>query len=418
MTGNAQADLFLALALVVGTARLLGAALTRVGQPPVVGEILTGILLGPMILPASVSGHLLPDSTRPALTALASVGLATFMFLVGYETEAVLPRGSRRLPFGIAVGGTLVPLAGGMALALPLAPSHAAGGKVAFVLFVGVAMSVTAFPVLARIVADRDLHRSRTGAVVLVAAAVGDLVAWVCLAAIVAYAEVAVPWRIALLPLYAGVMVFVVRPSLAVLLRRAESRETGGAAFVFPVLAVGLLGSAAATEWLGLHFIFGAFAFGAVMPRSLPEPLRDGIATRMRQTGALLLPVYFAVAGVKVNLAGTGAGGILTLILLVVVATVTKTLGVYAGGRLCGADRGQSLTAAVLMNTRGLTEIVIVSVGLDLGLIDRTFYSLMVLMALVTTILTVPALTVLGRSVPHHEFAGETRASPARERSR
>ncbi|MCC5475769.1 cation:proton antiporter [Streptomyces barringtoniae] len=179
--------------------------------------------------------------------------------------------------------------------------------------------------------------------------------AWVCLAAVIAYAHAAVPVRLALLPLYALVMVGV---------------------------------------------IFGAFAFGATVPRSVPSLLRTGIATRMRQTGGLLLPLYFFVAGSKVAIAGFSSQTVLTLGLLVTVATATKTLGAYAGAHLSGAEPRQSLIAAVLMNTRGLTEIVILSTGLELHLIDQTLYSLMVLMTLVTTVMTVPVLNVLAPAAP------------------
>ncbi|MGW2650646.1 cation:proton antiporter [Streptomyces sp. NPDC001393] len=414
MTGNAQADLFLVLALVIAAAKLLGAVLGRLGQPPVVGEIVAGILASPMVLSPAVSGRVLPADARPALTGLADVGLATFMFLVGLETKDALPHGGRGLSCGIAAGGLLLPLLGGMALALPLASAHAPGSHPAFVLFVGVAMCVTALPVLARILADHHLGREPTGAVVLVAAAVTDVAAWVCLAAVIAYAHAAVPVRLALLPLYALVMVGAVRPLLAALLRRAARRGAGGADTAFLVLAVGLLGSAAATEWLGIHFIFGAFAFGAAVPRSMPSLLRTGIATRMRQAGGLLLPLYFFMAGSKVDIAGFSGQTVLTLGLLITVATATKTLGAYAGAHLCGAEPRQSLIAAVLMNTRGLTEIVIVSTGLELHLIDQTFYSLMILMTLATTVMTVPALKAVAPAaqLPKRELGAEQRSTP------
>ncbi|MEU6774742.1 cation:proton antiporter [Streptomyces sp. NPDC046759] len=384
MTGNAQADLFLVLALVIAVAKLLGGVLSRLGQPPVVGEIVAGILASPMVLSPAVSGRVLPADARPALTGLADVGLATFMFLVGLETKDALPHGGRGLSCGIAAGGLLLPLVGRMALALPLASAHAPGSRPAFVLFVGVAMCVTAVPVLARILADHHLGREPTGTVVLVAAAVTDVAAWVCLAAVIAYAHATVPVRLALLPLYALVMAGAVRPLLAALMRRAARRGAGGADTAFLVLAVGLLGSAAATEWLGIHFIFGAFAFGATVPRSVPSLVRAGIATRMRQTGGLLFPlyffmaggkVYFFMAGGKVDIAGFSGRTVLTFGLLITVATATKTLGAYAGAQLSGAEPRQSLIAAVLMNTRGLTEIVILSTGLELHLIDQTLYS-------------------------------------------
>ncbi|MEV7086864.1 cation:proton antiporter [Streptomyces sp. NPDC093085] len=398
MTGNAVSDFFLALTLAICAAKLFGALLRRVGQPPVVGEILAGILASPMVLSATASETIFPDAVRPVFAGLAHVGLATFMFLVGYEMDGALLRGRKRVPVAVAAGSVLLPLAGGIAVAIPLAATYAPGSHTGFVLFVGVAVSVTAFPVLARILADRRLNRTATGAVVLVAAAIGDLVAWICLAGVIAFAGGTGQWRTALMPLFVLLLGLVVRPALRRAVHRAE-REDREATVLFPVLVAGLLLCAAATEWMGIHFIFGAFAFGAIMPRAgVSERMRHLVVTRMQQSGYLLLPLYFVVAGMKVDLSGVGGGVLLTLALVIAVSIATKTVGVYVAGRLAGAEHGQSLTAAVLMNTRGLTEIVIVSVGLEMGLINQQFYSIMVFMAVVTTVLTGPLLKVLGTS--------------------
>ncbi|MFE2940366.1 cation:proton antiporter [Streptomyces sp. NPDC059255] len=395
MTGNAVSDFFLALTLAITAAKLLGAALRRIGQPAVVGEILAGILVSPMVLSATVSEKIFPESVQPVFSGLANVGLATFMFLVGYEMDGALLRGRKRIPLSIAVGSVVLPLAGGVALAIPLASTYAPESHTGFVLFVGVAMSVTAFPVLARILSDRELNRTATGAIVLVAAAIGDIVAWICLAGVIAFTGATGEWRFVLLPLYVLAMAFLVRPALKKTVQYAEHNDKQ-ATVLFPVLIAGVLLSSAATEWLGIHFIFGAFAFGAIMPRAMSESLRVLVVNQMQQTGYLLLPLYFVVAGMKVDLAGFGGGVLLTLVLVITVAIVTKALGVYAAGRLAGADHGQALTASVLMNTRGLTEIVIVSVGLEMALIDQKFYSIMVVMAVVTTVLTGPLLKRIG----------------------
>lgn len=411
MTGNAVSDLLLALALAVGAAKLMGIALGRLGQPPVVGEILAGILASPMVLSTTVSERIFPPSVQPVLAGLADLGLATFMFLVGFEMDGALLRGRKRVPLGIAAGSVLLPLVGGIAMAVPLASTYAPHSHPAFVLFVGVAMSATALPVLARILSDRGLNRTETGAVVLVAAATGDIVAWLCLAGVIAFAGAVGQWQIVLLPVYVLLMVLVVRPMLGALIRFSERRDSGTAT-LFPVLIVGLLVSSAATEWIGVNFIIGAFVFGAVVPRAMSEQLRVRIVTQTQHSGYLLLPLYFVVAGMKVALPGFSGGVVLTLALVIVVAIATKAVGAYAGGRLSGAGHGQALTAAVLMNTRGLTEIVIVSVGLDMHLIDQSFYSMMVLMAVVTTIVTGPLLTMVAPSHPDGPVTPERPATP------
>ncbi|THA33283.1 cation:proton antiporter [Streptomyces sp. A1547] len=391
MTGNTLADFFLAFALVLGAAKVFVTLARRLGQPAVVGEICAGLLASPMVLTQAGSDAVLPADVKPLLGALANVGLATFMFIVGYEIDAGFLRSRRKATMGLVAGSVAVPLVAGAALAVPLARTYAPGSHTAFVLFVGVAMSVTAFPVLARILADRGLNRHPVGGLTLAAAAVGDLVAWACLAGVVAYAGAAGQWRMMLLPVYLTVMFAVVRPLLGAFVERARAREAGAARIV-PALVVGLMLSCAATEWLGIHFIFGAFAFGAVMPRSTRGELRTQIMRHMEQVGHLLLPLYFVVAGTKVDLSAFDLAALLTLAAVIAVAVASKAAGSYAGARLSGLPHATAVPAAVLMNTRGLTEIVIVAVALEMGLINQDFYSMMVVMAVVTTAMTGPLL--------------------------
>ncbi|MEV6568685.1 cation:proton antiporter [Streptomyces kronopolitis] len=395
MTGNAVTDFFLALSLTLGAARIFGALALRVGQPAVVGEICAGLLASPMILTQAGSDAVLPPEVKPLLGALANVGLATFMFLIGYEIDVTFLRHRRKVTLGVATGAVVAPLVAGAAMAIPLAHKYAPGNRAGFILFVGVAMSVTAFPVLARILADRGLNRHPIGSLTLAAAAVGDLIAWICLAAVVAYAGVAGQWQMALLPVYLVVTVVVVRPLLATLVERARQRSVA-AERVVAALVAGLMLSCAATEWLGIHFIFGAFAFGAVMPRDVLAWMRSQIMRHMEQVAHALLPLYFVVAGTKVDLSDFNVTALLTLAAVIVVAVLSKAGGAYGGARLAGLPHATALPAAVLMNTRGLTEIVIVGVALDMGLINQDFYSMMVVMAVVTTAMTGPLLKISG----------------------
>ncbi|MGP3689017.1 cation:proton antiporter [Streptomyces sp. IBSNAI002] len=404
MTGHILVDFFLAFSLALGAARVLGALAQRVGQPAVVGEICAGLLASPMVITAAGAETILPATVKPLLGALANVGLATFMFIVGYEIEGGFGRGRRKATLGVAAGSVIVPLIAGAALAVPLADTYAPGSKGAFVLFVGVAMSVTAFPVLARILSDRGLARHPVGALTLAAAAVGDLIAWICLAGVVAYAGTSGQWRMALVPVYLLVLVAVVKPLLRVTAQRAADRGIP-AERVVPVLVVGLMLSCAATEWIGIHFIFGAFAFGAVMPRGELGGLRGQIMRQMSQVGHILLPLYFVIAGTKVDLSAFTVSAVLALLAVIGVAIVSKAGGTYAGARLAGLPHAAALPAAVLMNTRGLTEIVIVAVALDMGLINQGFYSMMVVMAVVTTAMTGPLLKLFGVRGPETDRA-------------
>ncbi|MEU4930525.1 cation:proton antiporter [Streptomyces yokosukanensis] len=394
--GDQTAYFFLALALVLGVARLCAAGARRLGQPAVVGEIVAGVLLGSTLLSQTLGWRdAVPyDEVQPLLGALANVGLALFMFVIGYEMDPAFLRGSGRTALCVATGSVLLPLVGGCLAALPFAAGHAPSGTPGFVLFIGVALSVTAFPVLARILADQRLNHTSVGRISMAAAGVNDLVAWACLAVVAALFTTAQSWRMAFVPVYLALLVLGVRPLAARLLRGRAEGASDPAAVV--VVASGLMASCAATEWLGIHFVFGAFAFGAVMPREgTGERLRvsvlDGLEKSVTQ---ILLPVYFVVAGTRVDLTTFRATHLGGLAVMLPVAVVTKMAGAGLGAVAAGLPRQEARTVAVLMNTRGLTEIVILTVGLQLHFIDQAFYSILVVMAVLTTVMTGPLLRV------------------------
>ncbi|WP_171166034.1 cation:proton antiporter [Streptomyces sp. I05A-00742] len=395
MTSHHIQWLFLDLALILVLARALGAVAARVGQPPVVGEILAGVMLGPSLLGDGPAGRLFPTDVRPFLTALANIGVALFMFTVGLELEHRALRGRTRVTAGASLGSTLVPFALGVGLAFYLLRGHHSDQRTAFVVFVGLSVSVTAFPVLARILSDRGLSRTEIGGLALAAAAVVDVVAWSALAAVqAAVGGSGEHWRAALILPFAGGLLLL-RP----VLRRALGPAGPDGALTsraFAVAVTGALLSAAATEAMDMHYIFGAFLFGAALPREGQDRIREELAGRTEQLTTLLLPVYFVVAGLKVDLRGVGAEGIVELFVILFVAIAGKFLGTYAGARSQGLPGEASATLAALMNTRGLTELVILGVGLELGLLDGSLYSLMVVMALVTTAMTGPLLTLIG----------------------
>jgi Kef-type K+ transport system membrane component KefB len=388
-----QVQLFLAdLAIIILLARLLGVAAKRLGQPPVLGEIIAGILLGPTLFRGRITATLFPTTVRPPLTALAYLGVVMFMFAVGYLLDLRLIRGQERVAASLSVSSIVLPLSLGAGLGTWLAGRHHVHQVLPFALFVGTAMSVTAFPVLARILTDRNMHRTQIGSIALASAAIDDVLAWVLLAAVAAIAGASgQPLRLLLAPVYVGVMFGLVRPLLRRLVDvyRRSGRLTPS---VLATVLAGLLLSSYATDWMGVKYIFGAFLFGVVMPRDATA-LREEILGRVDQVSVLvLLPVFFVVSGLSVNLSTVGLSGLTELGLILLVAIVGKFGGAFIGARLAGARGRRAGVLATLMNTRGLTELVILSVGLQLHILDQSLYSLMVVMAVVTTMMAGPLL--------------------------
>ncbi|NUP53598.1 MAG: cation/H(+) antiporter, partial [Catenulispora sp.] len=382
----------------------------RLGQPAVVGEIAAGLLLGPTVAHGAVASALFPTATRPLLAGFADLGVALLMFAVGLEFEPGVARGPNRGILSTAVGSLALPLAAGAVLGLLWRPGGSATSQAGYVLFMAVAMSVTAFPVLVRILEDRELIRTPLGRFTVTSAAACDVVGWLLLAlAIFLAAGGHALARLAGLPVFVLVLFTVVRP----LFRRLAARGHSGEADLVLVVG-GVLGSCAATEWMGLHFIFGAFLFGMAVAGSGGPSWAAGLHRDIEPVGVrLLMPVYFVVAGWQVNLPGLSARDWLVAAAVTATAVAAKFTGSFAGARLGGLDARQSCAVGVLMNTRGLTELVVLTTGRQLGLLDGRHYTILVVMALVTTAVTGPALTrVAGRTTT---AAVWHRIRPARE---
>jgi Kef-type K+ transport system membrane component KefB len=394
MHNHPAALLFLDLSLILCLARALGALAVKVDQPPVVGEIVAGILFGPTLFHGAITDALFPGDVRSLLSSMSDIGVALFMFIVGLEIETRFLRGRGRLTAGSATGSTLIPFLLGIPLALYLMHDRTVHRHVAFVVFIGLSVSVTAFPVLARILSDRGMTRTHIGGIALATAAVVDVIAWSALAAIQATVGDGGGghWQVALVVPFIAVLVFGVRP----ILRRVLASSNSSARLTWGRLAVFLIGAllcGAATDMIGLHYIFGAFLFGLVVPRDESAAVREEIFDRTNQVTALLLPVFFVVAGFKVDLSGITAGQILEILAILFVAVLGKFGGTYVGARSLSLERRPAAVLAALMNTRGLTELIILGVGLEMGLLDGRLYSLMVVMALVTTAMSGPLLT-------------------------
>jgi Kef-type K+ transport system membrane component KefB len=392
MNTNQVIFLLLDLALILVLAGMFGAIARRLGQPPVVGEIFAGSLVGPTLLHGAIAHNLFPADVRPLLGALANVGVAMFMFLIGMELDYRAMRGQRSMTVSVSLMSAALPFGLGVALAQLLTSHQPPGQRLGFALFMGAAMSVTAFPVLARIITDRRMSRTQVGRMALASAAVDDVLAWSMLAVVIALAGgQESPWRLLLLIPFTALVLLAGRP----LLRRILQSDTATSGR-FAVVLAGLLVSGAFTEWMGLHFIFGAFLFGVATPREGAEPVRkDIIRSLERICGVLLLPVFFVVAGLQVNLSQINLGGLGELGLIMLVAVGGKFIGAFVAARLHGIRPRQAAALASLMNTRGLTELVVLTVGLKLGMLDTTLYSLMMVMAVVTTAITGPLLRLV-----------------------
>lgn len=385
----------------------------RLRQPPVVAEIATGIMLGPSVLgllPGDLPQRLFPDDARPMLSVIAQVGLLLFMFLAGWELDLTRLRGRGRSVSTIAGLSMAVPFALGAAVALPLFHHYSGDGvhRSTFVLYLSTAFAITAFPVLARIIGDSGLSGTKVGTMAMACAAVGDVLAWCVLVLVIAVSEADGTGRffvvIALTLAYAVVMAAVVRPLLRTVISRAGRSSQAAAGGTFLALAAsGVFLSSWVTSWIGIHAIFGAFAFGLVMPRRVSRDVHEQVAAPMSKVVALLLPVFFIVTGLTVDLGALDWTGLLVLLLLLAVAVTGKFAGAGLPARMSGMTWREAGAFGVLMNTRGLTELVVLDIGRQLGVIDADMFTMMVILAVLTTAMAGPLLHALGVTAPPSE---------------
>ena len=395
-----------AVAVIMITAQLLGALLERAGQPRVIGEILGGIALGPSLLGViapGVEATLFGPAMRPQLNLLGQLGLALFMFLIGLELDPTLLRGRLPLASRITAVGIGLPVLLGVGLSLLLEswlPELLPGEhSLAGALFMGTAMAITAFPVLARILQERGLIGQPLGTLTITVAAIDDLVSWILLAAVVAYARTGSAWG-ALDPLlrttvWALVLLVGLRPLRRWLERTYRRRGELGPLLQVSLMAGALL-SGAVTESIGVHLIFGAFLWGLAMPRY--GPLHQALELRLHAVVVqLMLPLFFAISGLNTKLLALNSPDLwLATAVVLLVAVAGKFLGTWATARLSGVPPREAQALGWLVNTRGLTELVILNVGLSLGVISTTLFSMGVLMAITTTVMTGPLLERLG----------------------
>jgi Kef-type K+ transport system membrane component KefB len=396
-------QVLLALTAVVVVGRVLGRVFRAIGQPAVIGEVVGGIMLGPSLLghvAPGLSQVILPPTVAPFLGVIAQLGVILYMFLTGVELNPQLLRGQLRATVAIAQTSIAVPFVLGAVLAVYLHPRFSSSGVpfTNFALFLGIAMSITAFPVLARILAERGMTHTPLGALALTCAAIDDVTAWCLLAFVVGVVQSRVESAVlvaALTLAFIGAMFLLVRPAFARLSASVDQGRPVQSAIAISL--VSMLLAAMATNTIGVHALFGAFLLGAMIPhesrlaRALKQALHDLVTI-------LLLPAFFAYTGMRTRvglLSGVYEWSICALI--IIVATVGKFGGGAVAARVTGLGWRQAAGLGVLMNTRGLMELIVLNVGLDLGVISPTMFTMLVVMALVTTIATTP---ILQRLVP------------------
>jgi Kef-type K+ transport system membrane component KefB len=424
-TDDIVAIVFVDIAIIVAVARIVGSLFKKIRQPAVVGEILAGIALGPSLLgafPGQLPTRIFPTDIRPYLGVLAQLGLIIFMFIVGLEVDVALIRGKERIAGVISLSSIALPFGLGILLASAIHSSHtnaqapAAHRFLPFALFIGASMSITAFPVLARILTERRMYRTEIGALALACAAVDDVVAWSLLALVLAIIKsngaLSLPKILLEALAYVAFMFLVVKPALERVAKRY--REVGKLTpNIFAIILIGFLLSSFITERIGIHQIFGAFLFGVVMPRKETAQFFHDIVERLEQVSVLLLlPLFFIVTGFSVDVRHMGSDAFVQLPLILVVAIVGKLVGATVAARAQGLTTQKSAAIGVLMNTRGLTELIILNVGREFGVLDTPLFTMLVVMAIVTTIMTEPLLRlVYPEKALAHDVAEAERAA-------
>lgn len=406
LTYNLEHPLAILLAqivVIILVARLFGWICLKIGQPSVIGEILAGVALGPSLIGLyfpEFSANLFPVESLGNLQFLSQIGLILFMFIVGMELDLKVLKNRANDAIVVSHASIIVPFALGLVLAYFIYEKFAPEGIQfsSFGLFLGIAMSITAFPVLARIVQERGIHKSRLGTMVITCAAADDITAWCILAAVIAIVKagsfLSALYIIALAVLYVFLMIKVLRPFL----KRIGDMHTSRENLSKPIVAIfflALLVSSYATEVIGIHALFGAFMAGAIMPENVK--FRNIFIEKVEDVAlVLLLPLFFVFTGLRTQI------GLLNdpylwkvTALIILVAVVGKFVGSALAAKFIGQNWKDSLTIGALMNTRGLMELIVLNIGYDLGVLTPEIFAMMVIMALVTTFMTGPSLDLI-----------------------
>ncbi|HLQ28678.1 MAG TPA: cation:proton antiporter [Ktedonobacteraceae bacterium] len=393
-------QILLQLIVILIVVHIFGYLCRLIGQQWVIGEILAGLALGPSLLgllAPGLKGLLFPASSLPTLQTLGDIGLVLYMFSLGARLDTHLMLRQSRRAIVVSLSGIILPLMLGASLAYFLYPAGFGGPKanlLSFMLLVGSAMAITAFPVLARLLADKNMLGTRIGMLALTCAAVGDVLAWCLLALVVAIIHAngltSVALTVGSTIVFIGVMFAIMRPLLAYAERRIQSKQ-----LLITLSLVLLLLSAYVTSMIGIHPVFGAFLMGIILPRR--ATFIEQVRSLDQVNTVIFLPLFFVFSGLRTQIGLLNSPTLWLICLLVLlIACVSKIVGSTLPMRWMGDSWRESLSLGVLMNTRGLVELIVLNIGLDLGVLSPTLFSMLVIMAVVTTMMASPLLPLLG----------------------
>jgi len=409
--GHPLALLLAQVIIILLFARLFGWICKKIGQPTVIGEIAAGIILGPSLVGLyfpGVTAAFFPDRSLDNLQLLSQIGLIFFMFVIGMELDLKVLKNRARDAVIISHASIIIPFALGMALACFIYRSFAPEGIrfTSFALFLGIATSITAFPVLARIVQERGIHKTRLGTIVITCGAADDITGWCVLAVVIAIVKagsfVSALYTVLLALIYIFLMMKVIRPFLKRIGELHTSRENLSKPIVGIFFLILIL-SSYTTEVIGIHALFGAFIAGSVMPENVK--FRSLFIEKVEDIAlVLLLPLFFVFTGLRteINLLNDAYLWEITG-LIILIATTGKFLGSTLAAKFVGQSWKDSLTIGTLMNTRGLMELIVLNIGYDLGVLKPEIFTMMVIMALVTTFMAGPALDLINWTFRHRK---------------
>jgi Kef-type K+ transport system membrane component KefB len=409
--------------VIISFSRIFSYLMRQVGQPAVIGEILAGIFLGPSLL-----GTLFPEAwaaTFPLssignLHSISTIGLSLFMFIIGIELDISMLNRRIQTALFVSHASILVPFFLGVLLAYYLYSGFAQGGTtfLTFSLFMGVSMSITAFPVLARIIQERGLSKTSLGVMAITCAATDDITAWCILAVVIAIAKAgdisSAFLTLSLASIYVVLMLKMVKPMLLRLSKSMSTEAQVNRSFIALAIII-LLSSAFVAEIIGIHALFGAFLAGVTMPQD--AKIREALRNKIEDISLLLfLPIFFAYTGLRTQIGLLLSDGLWKVCALVIACAVTgKVFGTLIAARLMGQSWKNSFSLGALMNTRGLMELVVLNIGYDLGIITPAMFVVLVLMAIFTTLMTGPFLSLIERiwpEKPKAEYTGSVQNSP------